>query len=257
MPELMTLSLLVAGLNGDNQPKSRITVTDIRLVEPNVATVRIIDRAVDQVPPDGNKYAIETRKRRATKRALLHAARELVFEKKHNNLSVQEITRTAKVATGTYYNYFENKQEIFLAVADEYRKQIMQRIDAVRHTMTDPAMLVAVTTKLYFHQSVENQPWCDFTRQAQLTDLSLQQPPAQCLEDLQSGADAGSFLFDDINFTQKLLTDIVAQFTRSLQSDTHDVSNEIRQATRAILQLLGLPATLAGTLAQTPLPLVE
>ena len=64
---------------------------------------------------------IKSDKRKVTKRSLLNAAQELVFEKGHDRVSVQEITARARVATGTYYNYFDCKQDIFIAVAEDMK----------------------------------------------------------------------------------------------------------------------------------------
>ncbi len=61
---------------------------------------------------------ISSDKRQATRKALLSAAKDLVFEQGHDRISVQDITGRARVATGTYYNYFDSKQDIFYAVAE-------------------------------------------------------------------------------------------------------------------------------------------
>ena len=47
------------------------------------------------------------RKRLRTRKALIHAARDLVYERGHKRISIQDITERATVGTGTFYNYFE------------------------------------------------------------------------------------------------------------------------------------------------------
>lgn len=73
---------------------------------------------------------VNSEKRQVTRRALLDAARSLVFEKGHDRVSVQEITSRARFATGTYYNYFQSKQDIFIAVAEDIRQQLAEDLES-------------------------------------------------------------------------------------------------------------------------------
>ena len=87
---------------------------------------------------------LESEKRNITKRALLESARDLVAERGSDRISIQEITKRADVATGTYYNYFETKRDIFVAVALHLRSQMQQDLEPVRNKIKDPAMRVIV-----------------------------------------------------------------------------------------------------------------
>ena len=140
-------------------------------------------------------------KRQATRKSLLTAARELVFEKGHNHISIQEITGQARLATGTFYNYFDTKQDIFLAVAKDMQEELTQQLDVTRSTIKDPAMLVSVTLKYYFYQVLDNEEWNEFVHRVGLADLSLQQDAEQCIEDIERGMKAGRFRLDDVYFT--------------------------------------------------------
>ena len=96
-------------------------------------------------------------KRNITRNALLKAVRALVAERRHNRISIQEITTSASVATGTFYNYFDSKQDVFVAAADEISTEITSALDDVRASIKDPAMLVSITLKYYFLQACENR----------------------------------------------------------------------------------------------------
>ena len=54
-------------------------------------------------------------KRNITRNALLKAVRALVAERRHDHISIQEITTSASIATGTFYNYFDSKHDVFVA----------------------------------------------------------------------------------------------------------------------------------------------
>ncbi len=192
-------------------------------------------------------------KRMATRAALLEAARELVFEKGHDHIAVQEITKRARLATGTYYNYFDSKLDIFPAVAEDMKSQMAEELDSIRQTIKDPAMLIAITLKYYFHQTIDNQQWRDFTRCAGLKDMPLQQAPEQRFEDIERGVKGGRFRLDDIHFTQTLISGMVDHVNQSISNGLVG-RNAIEYAIRSILQMLGLPELVSKALTQTPLP---
>ncbi|MBT4494786.1 MAG: TetR/AcrR family transcriptional regulator [Gammaproteobacteria bacterium] len=196
---------------------------------------------------------VSSDKRQATRKALLSAAKELVFEKGHDRISVQEITSCARVATGTYYNYFDSKQDIFYAVADDMKDEMARALDDSRAIIKDPAMLVSVTLKYYFYQTIDNDDWREFTHCVGLGDLPLQQSSEQCLEDIQRGIKAGRFRVDDIHFTQNLVTGMVSHVSREIQKGRIG-RNAVEFAIRSILQMLGLPDLVSKALTQTPLP---
>ncbi len=195
----------------------------------------------------------ETSKRRMTRKALLTAARDLVFIKGHDRISVQEITGRAKVGTGTYYNYFETKQDVFVAIAEDMQRQIAESLQESRDAINDPATKVAVTLKYYFTQALDNQDWREFIACVGLNDICLQQAPEQLRADIERGVKAGRFRIDDIHFTQHLIEGMITHVTRGMLKG--DIGrNSIERCVRSILQMLGLPDLVTKALTQTPLP---
>jgi AcrR family transcriptional regulator len=192
-------------------------------------------------------------KKQVNRRALLEAARHLVFEKGHDRISIQEITGRAGLATGTFYNYFESKQDVFLAVSEDMRRELSEELEEVRGKIKDPAMRVATTLKYYFYQAADNQEWREFTRCAGLGNLSLQQNERQCTEDIERGVKAGRFRVDDIHFTRTLVCGMVSHVNLSIRQGTVG-RHSIEFAIRSILQMLGLPELVSKALTQTPLP---
>jgi AcrR family transcriptional regulator len=61
--------------------------------------------------------ATQEQRRESTRRGLVEAARKLFDRKGFEGASVDEIVRTADVAKGTFYQHFESKADIALAVA--------------------------------------------------------------------------------------------------------------------------------------------
>lgn len=191
-------------------------------------------------------------KRNATRKALVTAVRTLVAARGHDRISVQEITRQARVATGTFYNYFESKQDIFAAGAEDICAELAELLAETRTGIKDPAMRVSVTLKYYFQQASENQEWLRYIDALSL-DLTLQQPSEQCFDDIERGVKAGRFRIDDIHFTQNLVSGMVGHVTREIAAGRIEPEG-IGFAIRSILQMLGLPDLVSKALTQTPLP---
>ncbi|MGV0034255.1 MAG: TetR/AcrR family transcriptional regulator [Candidatus Azotimanducaceae bacterium WSBS_2022_MAG_OTU7] len=192
-------------------------------------------------------------KRQATRKALLEAAAGLVFEKGHDRISIEEITKHAGVATGTYYNYFDTKQDVFRAVAQDLQDELAAGLETTRSSIKDPAMKVAITLKYYFYQSLDNQKWLEFTRFTGLEELSLEQDIEARIEDIQQGVEAGRFKVDDVHFTESLIRSMVRHVSSATYKG-HMGRNAIDSAIRSILQMLGLPEVIAKAQTQIPLP---
>lgn len=196
---------------------------------------------------------ITSDKKANTRQVLLDAARDLVFERGHERLSIQDITGRARVATGIYYNYFDCKSDIFLAVADAMREEIAETLEETRSRIQDPAMRIAVTLKFYFIQSMDNTDWRTFTQNADLGYLTLQQDPIQLLDDLERGVRGGRFKLDDIHFTQQLIDGMVAHVNQAIAAGKASRSS-IDFAVRSVLQMLGLPEMVTKAVIQTAMP---
>jgi AcrR family transcriptional regulator len=59
--------------------------------------------------------------------ALLKAARAVFAEMGYGAASVRDIVRRTDLASGTFYNYFKDKDEIFAAVVGEMSVEVMKR----------------------------------------------------------------------------------------------------------------------------------
>ena len=195
-----------------------------------------------------------TPKRVRTRAALVAASRKLVFERGHGRTSIQDITRCAGVATGTFYNYFATKQQVLEAVIEDYRNQFASEIEETRSRLKDPAMIVTATLKYYFHQSQFNQEWRVFIALSGLPGpVELRQRDADCLSDIKRGVAAGRFKAEDIRFAQSLIAGMIDHINREI-SNGRLASNASDEAVRYILRMLGLPDLVAKALTQSPLP---
>lgn len=64
--------------------------------------------------------------------SLLDCAREIAAAEGTDAINIRRIAKQAGIATGTVYNYFSNKEDILLALTEEYwRKTLMEMRDAI------------------------------------------------------------------------------------------------------------------------------
>ena len=205
------------------------------------------------IPDKALPKKVPSDKRQATRQVLLDAVRDLVIEKGHDRISIQEITKRARVSIGTYYNYFDTKQDVFMAVAQNLQDLIAVDLETTRESINDPAMKVAITLKYYFYQSLDNQDWREFTRFTGLTELPLEQAIDARIEDIQRGVKGGRFKVDNVHFTESLIRGMFRHVVSAIDKG-HVGRNATDYTIRSILQMLGLPEIVAKALTQTALP---
>jgi AcrR family transcriptional regulator len=112
--------------------------------------------------PSQDKPATRTeRQRQRTRRQLLDAGRTLIAAKGVAGLRIQEITETADVALGSFYNYFESKDEFLEAIMTETLTELAARTIGTDGDTADPAEVVALASLRIIHTAY-SQP--DFAR---------------------------------------------------------------------------------------------
>lgn len=84
------------------------------------------------------------RQRARTRRQLLDAGRSLVAAKGVAGLRIQEITETADVALGSFYNYYESKDEFLEAIITESLSELAATTIGAAEDTVDPADVVAL-----------------------------------------------------------------------------------------------------------------
>ena len=194
------------------------------------------------------------RKRQKTRHALLAAARQLVFERGHDRIAIQDITERADVGLGTFYNYFESKPAIFEAVLDDIQADFMTALNEVRRPLKDPALIVSHTLRFCLQQGQDNDDWNSFLTYSGLTgDYMLRQDEQQAREDLTRGIRAGRFKIADVDFARGLISGMLRHVTGEIALGRLN-RGAIEKTTEYILRMLGLPDLVARALVQTPLP---
>lgn len=66
--------------------------------------------------------------RQRNRQAILSAARDCFARKGYEQVTVRDIISKTNLASGTFYNYFTDKESIFRAILDEYLERLNQKL---------------------------------------------------------------------------------------------------------------------------------
>jgi len=195
------------------------------------------------------------RRRSETRARLVWAARELMARKGIGATSIQEITDTADVGFGSFYNHFPSKEAIAEAVMDEAIESFGAAADRLAERLDDPAEVLAASVRHAVARAAADEAWGWFlVRTALARAGGLRRGLGQRLaRDLQIGVKAHRFKMDDpLAVMLAAGGAILGIITGRLQGEIGDDAPE--RAAAVVLRLLGLPAREADKIARRPLP---
>jgi AcrR family transcriptional regulator len=121
-------------------------------------------------------------KREVTKaqnrRAILDAAQETFTEIGYGAASIRDVVRRSGLASGTFYNYFPDKQSVFQAVLEEHTNELRRRLREARARASDAETIVREGFATYFSFIVEDRPLFEMLRRNAGTVRELFETPA-------------------------------------------------------------------------------
>jgi len=104
------------------------------------------------------------RTKAANRAALIDAARTVFGELGYEAAGVRDIVRRTDLASGTFYNYFPDKEAVFRAVVRETGAEVRRRVRAARASATGFAQFVESGYRAYFAAIVEDPATFAFLR---------------------------------------------------------------------------------------------
>lgn len=190
--------------------------------------------------------------RRDRTRARLVAAALRVFARMGPDApNVDDFTAEAGVAHGTFYNYFEGRQDLLVAVAT----LAAERMEAERmraQGMADPAERMACALRSYIRKAAADANWGWVIVRIALVAAPLGPAMRANLEkDLSDGVASGRFVVPSMQAAQDLVLGAGIMAMRSvLQGEAEAGHAEV--VARLVLQSLGVAD--AAEVATRPLP---
>lgn len=100
-------------------------------------------------------------KREQTKKnnrqAILDAARDVFAKLGYGATTVRDIIRATDLASGTFYNYFKSKEEVFQAISDENALRVRPRLRAERIRARTVEEFISGTFRTFFDYAAGDQ----------------------------------------------------------------------------------------------------
>jgi AcrR family transcriptional regulator len=182
--------------------------------------------------------------RKAQNRAkLLEAARKVFAEKGYGEATARDIVRATDLASGTFYNYFADKQAAFTALLDEMATKGRALVRAQRQ---DPdatlEQRIANAYRAYFEWAIAEKDLFDvFRRNAGIIALLPDREPfelgiTELIEDITAWAEAGDLPQADYAYLAVAAVGMGFQIaTHLVEHDPPDVEGATRFCTRMFM----------------------
>src|ERR1700744_3395202 len=195
------------------------------------------------------------RRKERTRTALVKAAQRLIAEGRVN-APVLEITQAADVGMGSFYNYFDSKEELFEAAVADVLDAHGAMLDRLTESIDDPAETFAASFRLTGRL---------FRQRPQESEILLAHGPAllsgqrglapRALRDIRAGVDAGRFRVDDPELALAMAGGALLGLGKLLRDDPNrDDARAADTVTENVLRLFGLSADEARVVCRRPLP---
>jgi len=149
---------------------------------------------VSPTPPSAGK---REQTKLANRAAILAAARGVFSDMGYGAASVRDIVRATDLATGTFYNYFPDKETVLRALVDEIAVEARARVRAAREAATTLEGFVADGFRAYFEFLAEDPETVRLMRRNAGTIRTMFDEPAlgagidELREDLEAAIAAG------------------------------------------------------------------
>ena len=196
-------------------------------------------------------------RRKARTRAALVRAAQACIAAGRTNIPILEITQAADVGMGSFYNYFDTKEQLFDAAVEDALDAFGAMLDDLTVGLGDPAEIFAQSFRLTgrLHRRQPELSKVLLHKGLELTGSDKGLAP-RARRDIEAAARAGRFT--DVGDPELALV-VVAGAALALGQLLHDHPDRddaaaTDQVTEDLLRMFGLPAEEAHELCQHPLP---
>jgi AcrR family transcriptional regulator len=146
------------------------------------------------------------RTKQANRTAILDAARVVFADIGFGAATVRDIVRQTDLATGTFYNYFPDKESVLVALLDETAGEARERVRAARRAGTTLDAFVRDGFRAYFDFLLKDRGTSELlsrnagTIRALFDEPSLVAGVEELAEDLRAGVQAGLIPDHDVEY---------------------------------------------------------
>jgi AcrR family transcriptional regulator len=178
--------------------------------------------------------------------AILEAAREVFAELGYDGAGVRDVIRRTDLASGTFYNYFPDKESVFRAVLDQSIQEIRRRLVTVRANAKTLEQFVGDAYEAWFSFMVEDALMLKLIQRNAATIRSMVGDPilgagvAELLDDLNAAIERGDIPPVDSDYLSGAMVGVAFELAiRMAERDPPDVCGAARFATDLFLGGIG------------------
>jgi AcrR family transcriptional regulator len=196
-----------------------------------------------------------SRRRTATRAALVRAARGLLGEAQDSTVNIQTITEHADVGFGTFFNHFQSKDELFDTAVAEILEEYANTIDDLIADIEDPAEVFAAGFRLTARLVTSSPELMQTLRRRGLDQLRRSDGLVpRALRDIEKGVAAGRFrALDPVTAVHATTGATLGLLEQRLSSPPAVPQDAEEQGAELLLRMLGLDAAEAHEVAHRPL----
>ena len=185
------------------------------------------------------------RTKAANRAALVDAARDAFGELGFAAAGVRDIVRRTDLASGTFYNYFDDKEAVFHAVIDATGAEARRRVRTARRGAGGFAEFVEAGYRAYFSFIVEDPATFAFMRRnlgAADVEQALPLGAAELEQDLAALAERGELPPLDLDYCAHAMVAVGVELgARMAEREPPDVEGATRFATGLFLAGVARP----------------
>lgn len=190
-------------------------------------------------PPRRGRRAQRKAENRA---AILAAAREVFAELGYDAATVRDVVRRTELASGTFYNYFPDKEAAFRAIVDESAQEVRARLLEARARATTIEAFVGDAYRAWFAFVVEDRLIFELMKRnagpirALFGDPILGSGVEELLSDLGAAIRRGEIPPLDADYLAGAMAGVALELgVRLVERDPPDVEGAARFATELFL----------------------
>jgi len=174
--------------------------------------------------------------------AILDAAREVFAELGYDAAGVRDVIRGTELASGTFYNYFPDKESVFRAVLDVSAQEVRRRLRAVRAGARSLEAFVGDAYRAWFEFLIEDRLMFELMQRNAGTIRSLFGDPIlgagvqELLDDLHAAIDRGEMPPLDADYMAGAMAGVALEVgVRMTEREPADAEGAARFATELFL----------------------
>jgi AcrR family transcriptional regulator len=198
---------------------------------------------------------IALQRRARTRQRLIEATAKVLAERGESRITIDACIRAARVARGTFYNYFPRREDVLDALWAHVGRTPFQAIRRACVSIEDPAERLAVQIRLLIERAAAEPIWGWVIYGLSDSDETLNDELKSFpLPELEAGHAAGRFGATDPRIHRDVLVGSVRAAIRSVLAGSAlpDYASEVAIV---LLRGLGIDPAEATALGRRPLPL--